>query len=145
MNIYDIASQIYAKLLYQPTNNQKKIVEAFAEYLVEGDSSSIFVLNGYAGTGKTTLVAAIVAALKNVGIRSVLLAPTGRAAKVLSHYSGEKSAPTGGNCALSPTKTRRQFLPERTYCTKSSSSEPLPNCTPSEAVFADNIEASSTM
>ena len=55
MNIYDIASQIYAKLLYQPTNNQKKIVEAFAEYLTEGDSSSIFVLNGYAGTGKTTL------------------------------------------------------------------------------------------
>ena len=56
MNIYDIATQIYAKLLYQPTNNQKKIVEAFAEYLAEGDSSSIFVLNGYAGTGKTTLL-----------------------------------------------------------------------------------------
>ena len=91
MNISDIASQIYAKLLYQPTNNQKKIVEAFSEYLVEGDSSTIFVLNGYAGTGKTTLVAAIVSALKNMGIRSVLLAPTGRAAKVLSRYSGEKA------------------------------------------------------
>ena len=91
MNISDIASQIYAKLFYSPTNNQKKIVEAFAEYLAEGDTSSIFVLNGYAGTGKTTLVAAIVAALKNVGIRSILLAPTGRAAKVLSHYSGEKA------------------------------------------------------
>jgi exodeoxyribonuclease-5 len=91
MNISDIASQIYAKLLYQPTNNQKKIVESFAEYLIEGDSSTIFVLNGYAGTGKTTLVAAIVAALKYIGIRCVLLAPTGRAAKVLSHYSGEKA------------------------------------------------------
>ena len=91
MNISDIASQIYAKLLYQPTNNQKKIVESFSEYLVEGDSSTIFVLNGYAGTGKTTLVAAIVSALKSMGIRSVLLAPTGRAAKVLSRYSGEKA------------------------------------------------------
>ena len=91
MNISDIASQIYAKLLYQPTNNQKKIVESFSEYLAEGDNSTIFVLNGYAGTGKTTLVAAIVSALKNVGIRSVLLAPTGRAAKVLSRYSGEKA------------------------------------------------------
>ena len=91
MNISDIASQIYAKLLYQPTNNQKKIVESFAEYLVESDPSTIFVLNGYAGTGKTTLVAAIVSALKSVGIRSVLLAPTGRAAKVLSRYSGEKA------------------------------------------------------
>ena len=76
MNISDIASQIYAKLLYPPTNNQKKIIEAFSEYLVEADNSTIFVLNGYAGTGKTTLVAAIVAALKNVGMRSVLLAPT---------------------------------------------------------------------
>ena len=91
MNISDISSQIYAKLLYQPTNNQKKIVESFSEYLVEGDSSTIFVLNGYAGTGKTTLVAAIVSALKSMGIRSVLLAPTGRAAKVLSRYSGEKA------------------------------------------------------
>ena len=91
MNISDIACQIYAKLLYQPTNNQKKIVESFSEYLVEGDSSTIFVLNGYAGTGKTTLVAAIVSALKSMGIRSVLLAPTGRAAKVLSRYSGEKA------------------------------------------------------
>ena len=91
MNISDIASQIYAKLLYQPTNNQKKIVEAFSEYLIEGDNSTIFVLNGYAGTGKTTLVAAIVSALKTMGIRSVLLAPTGRAAKVLSRYSGEKA------------------------------------------------------
>ena len=70
---------------------KKKIVEAFSEYLIEGDNSTIFVLNGYAGTGKTTLVAAIVSALKTMGIRSVLLAPTGRAAKVLSRYSGEKA------------------------------------------------------
>ena len=87
----NIASQIYAKLLYQPTNNQKKIIESFAEYLEEGDAREIFILNGYAGTGKTTLVAAIVAALKYYGIKTVLLAPTGRAAKVLSHYSGEKA------------------------------------------------------
>ena len=87
----NIASQIYAKLLYQPTNNQKKIIESFAEYLEEGDAREIFILNGYAGTGKTTLVAAIVAALKYQGIKTVLLAPTGRAAKVLSHYSGEKA------------------------------------------------------
>ena len=49
-------------------------------YLAEGDTSTLFVLYGYVGTGKTTLVAAIVAALKNMGIRSILLAPTGRAA-----------------------------------------------------------------
>lgn len=84
----DISSQIYAKLLYQPTNNQKKIVETFANYLSDSDFSKIFILNGYAGTGKTTLVAAIVAALRQFGIKTILLAPTGRAAKVLSQYSG---------------------------------------------------------
>ena len=91
MNTSNIACQIYAKLLYQPTNNQKKIIEEFADYLSEGDAREIFILNGYAGTGKTTLVAAIVAALKEVGVKTVLLAPTGRAAKVLSRYSGEKA------------------------------------------------------
>ena len=91
MNTSNIACQIYAKLLYQPTNNQKKIIEEFADYLSEGDAREIFILNGYAGTGKTTLVAAIVAALKDVGVKTVLLAPTGRAAKVLSRYSGEKA------------------------------------------------------
>lgn len=87
----DIASQIYAKLLYQPTNNQKKIVEAFANYLSDSDTSKIFILNGYAGTGKTTLVASIVSALRFSGIKTILLAPTGRAAKVLARYSGAEA------------------------------------------------------
>ena len=86
-----IASQIYAKFSYQPTINQKKIIESLAAYLADDDFRRIFVLNGYAGTGKTTLIAALVAALKQTGIKTVLLAPTGRAAKVLSRYSGEKA------------------------------------------------------
>ncbi len=86
-----IASQIYAKFSYQPTINQKKIIESLSAYLADDDSSRIFVLNGYAGTGKTSLIAAVVAALKQSGIRTVLLAPTGRAAKVLSQYAGEKA------------------------------------------------------
>lgn len=91
MNNSVIASQIYAKISVQPTNSQKKIIEALSDYLADDDFSKIFVLNGYAGTGKTTLVAALVAALKSLGMRTVLLAPTGRAAKVLSQYSGEKA------------------------------------------------------
>ena len=55
------------------------------------DFSSIFILNGYAGTGKTTVIAALVEALRDFGIKPVLLAPTGRAAKVLARYSGEKT------------------------------------------------------
>lgn len=84
-----IATQIYAKICFNTTSGQKKIIESLSEYLAESDPVAIFVLNGYAGTGKTTLIAALVGALKDCGIKPVLLAPTGRAAKVLSRYSGE--------------------------------------------------------
>ena len=91
MQSITIATQIYEKLSVQPTENQKKIIESFSNYLSEDNSSTFFILNGYAGTGKTTLIAAIVSALKSLGIKTILLAPTGRAAKVLSQYSGEKA------------------------------------------------------
>ena len=91
MQSITIATQIYAKLSFQPTENQKKIIESFSDYLSDEDFSRFFVLNGYAGTGKTTLIAAIVSALKMLGIKTILLAPTGRAAKVLSQYTSEKA------------------------------------------------------
>lgn len=83
-----ISQQIYAKLLFEATFNQKKIIEQLSNWLSNEDYGRIFLLNGYAGTGKTTIIAAFVAALKELGIKTILLAPTGRAAKVLSHYSG---------------------------------------------------------
>ena len=86
-----IASQIYEKFSFRPTINQEKVIESLSNYLADVDYSKIFVLNGYAGTGKTSLIASTVAALKSLGIKTVLLAPTGRAAKVLSRYSGEKA------------------------------------------------------
>ena len=86
-----IATQIYGKICFETTPGQKKIIEKLSEYLAADDFSRIFVLNGYAGTGKTTLIAALVGALKEEGIKPVLLAPTGRAAKVLARYAGEKA------------------------------------------------------
>lgn len=86
-----IATQIYGKICFETTPGQKKIIEKLSEYLSGDDFSRIFVLNGYAGTGKTTLIAAVVGALKEEGIKPVLLAPTGRAAKVLARYAGEKA------------------------------------------------------
>lgn len=91
MQSITIATQIYKKLSFQPTENQKKIIISFSDYLSDDDFSKIFVLNGYAGTGKTSLIAAIVSAIKYLGIKTILLAPTGRAAKVLSKYSSEKA------------------------------------------------------
>ena len=86
-----IATQIYAKICFETTVGQKKIIEKLSDYLTDEDFSRIFVLNGYAGTGKTTLIAALVGALKDLCVKSVLLAPTGRAAKVLARYSGQKA------------------------------------------------------
>ncbi len=86
-----IATQIYAKICFKPTLSQKKIVEKLSDYIADPNFTRIFVLNGYAGTGKTTIIAALVGALKDVGIKPILLAPTGRAAKVLARYSGEKT------------------------------------------------------
>ena len=91
MTSTNIATQIYTKICFQTTLSQKKIIESLSEYISGSDFSSIFILNGYAGTGKTTIIAALVGALRWAGIKPVLLAPTGRAAKVLAQYSGEKT------------------------------------------------------
>src|SRR5574344_274649 len=90
LNTY-IAGQIYAKILFDATVSQKKVVEKLSDYISSSDYSSIFVLNGYAGTGKTTLIAALVAVMREIDIKSILLAPTGRAAKVLTRYSGQQA------------------------------------------------------
>ena len=83
LNTY-IAGQIYTKISFETTISQKKVVEKLSEWLSSPDYSQIFVLNGYAGTGKTTLISAFVDVLADMGTKCILLAPTGRAAKVLS-------------------------------------------------------------
>ncbi len=83
-----IASQIYANFAFTPTLGQKKIIEALASWLADADTERIFILNGYAGTGKTSLIAAFVATLKKLKIKPIMLAPTGRAAKVMARHSG---------------------------------------------------------
>ena len=86
-----IASQIYSNFGFEATFVQKKVIEKLATYIADPDYRRIFILNGYAGTGKTSIIAALVATLKGLRIKPVLLAPTGRAAKVMTHYSGEKA------------------------------------------------------
>ena len=78
---------------FQPTVEQDQTIHAISEFVATIGNRSIFMLKGYAGTGKTTLVSALVKSLPVLGKRSVLMAPTGRAAKVLSKYS-KKSAST---------------------------------------------------
>ena len=81
-----IATQIYSYFGFEPTLEQKNLIAALASYIVSSGEDSLFVVNGYAGTGKTTLIGALVKALGQMEIKSVLMAPTGRAAKVMSGY-----------------------------------------------------------
>lgn len=75
------------ELGFQPTQGQKELIGLLAGFISSTERDDIFLLKGYAGTGKTTMVASIVKSLSQFKINSVLLAPTGRAAKVLSGYT----------------------------------------------------------
>ncbi len=84
-----LAQIIIDHLSVEPTVSQLKAAETISRFLFDDDQSSIFLLKGYAGTGKTLLVSALVKALKQFRIKTELLAPTGRAAKVLTSYTGK--------------------------------------------------------
>ena len=76
---------------YEPTPCQDTLLKATAAFLTS-DDGDILIVNGYAGTGKTTAVAAVVSSLKELEINTILLAPTGRAAKVLAQYAGQPAS-----------------------------------------------------
>ncbi|ANO49233.1 ATP-dependent endonuclease [Flavobacterium columnare] len=79
------------KFPFQPTVKQDVFFGKVAEFVESSNKNELFVLKGYAGTGKTTLISTIVNHLAEVQKKYVLLAPTGRAAKVIANYS-EKQA-----------------------------------------------------
>lgn len=72
---------------HEPTPCQENMLRMTAGFI--GSDDDIMIVNGYAGTGKTTAIAAVIATLKEFKTKSVLLAPTGRAAKVLASYTGQ--------------------------------------------------------
>lgn len=73
---------------FAPTDGQAKFFAKMDSFLFQKvEDSPVFVLKGYAGTGKTSVISALVKVLPKFGLRSLLLAPTGRAAKVMSNYS----------------------------------------------------------
>lgn len=76
---------------FDPTLKQDQLLKNLSEFILNGKRFSLFLIKGYAGTGKTTVISALVNRLGSSGYKSVLLAPTGRAAKVMSAYSGKTS------------------------------------------------------
>ena len=81
-------SGFVSRLKYEPTTCQDTLLRKIADF-VSGDDADILVVNGYAGTGKTTAVSSVISVMKEYGTKCILLAPTGRAAKVLSSYAGQ--------------------------------------------------------
>ena len=81
-------SGFLSRLPFEPTLCQDSLLRKVADF-VSSDENDILVVNGYAGTGKTTAMSSVISVMKEFGTKCVLLAPTGRAAKVLSSYSGQ--------------------------------------------------------
>lgn len=86
-----LSRQITQNFPYNPTEDQFSALKMLTDFLLERETDSLLLLKGYAGTGKTSLVGALVKTLNELQQKCVLLAPTGRAAKVFSNYSGQKA------------------------------------------------------
>ncbi|MFH1120287.1 MAG: AAA family ATPase [Bacteroidota bacterium] len=89
-----IAENILKELGHEPTSGQLELIGRLSDFVAMqpvAKQQPAFLIRGYAGTGKTTLVSALVRVLPLLGMQSVLLAPTGRAAKVLAGYSRKQA------------------------------------------------------
>lgn len=84
-----ISSLIIDEIKFEPTDCQKEMACKVSEFIAVDHSNVVFLLKGYAGTGKTTALSALVRVLDTLKMKTVLLAPTGRASKVLSRYAGK--------------------------------------------------------
>lgn len=82
---------IYNHLGHIPTKGQAALIDLLAQFILEEKSPGTFIVKGFAGTGKTSLISALVKTLEQTGVKTLLLAPTGRAAKVFSGYAGKSA------------------------------------------------------
>ena len=88
LGVKNFASEVLACVPFDPTDEQMQLLAAFGHFMLRGEASSLMLVNGFAGTGKTSMIGAIVRVLSAMGRKTVLLAPTGHAAKVFTEYAG---------------------------------------------------------
>jgi len=84
-------AELLTKFQYSQSSKQNKLLRLLSDFIFREEKDDLFLLKGYAGTGKTTIISAFVNSLAFAGKKSVLLAPTGRAAKVISIYSKKEA------------------------------------------------------
>ena len=92
MKVAEFERLLEGEMHFPPTVGQKRFFYAFSRFIFSDKAKCCLILQGYAGTGKTTLLGVITRALPKIKVRTVLLAPTGRAAKVLSLHAGKKAS-----------------------------------------------------
>ena len=92
MNSLEFHKLLLKKFKLKPTRDQSFAIQSLSEFLFNNENANIFLLKGYAGTGKTTLMRTLVENLHHNKMSFCLLAPTGRAAKVLSKYTEKKTS-----------------------------------------------------
>tara|TARA_R110001632_G_scaffold177223_2_gene296923 strand:- start:5233 stop:6660 length:1428 start_codon:yes stop_codon:yes gene_type:complete len=90
-NASDFHKELLQKFPYHPTSKQSELFLLLVDFIFSEDKQSLFLLKGYAGTGKTTTISTLVNNLWKAEKKAVLLAPTGRAAKVISGYSKKQA------------------------------------------------------
>jgi exodeoxyribonuclease-5 len=88
----NISEEIRKRFPHEPTPGQSLIITALERFLLSDKPKCTFLIRGYAGTGKTTLLGALVRAMNDLGKPVILMAPTGRAAKVMSSRSGDAAS-----------------------------------------------------
>ena len=87
-----LAIAMLAELPFDPTDEQMQLIALLDRFVQHGGDRMVFLLSGYAGTGKTSIVGALVKALRARMRKCVLMAPTGRAAHIMSDYSGHPAS-----------------------------------------------------
>ena len=88
INSKQISKSVIDNLSFNPTSDQKTVANHLGSFTVSQKINPVYLLKGYAGTGKTSMISAYVSTLEQLNIKFKLLAPTGRAAKVLAQYTG---------------------------------------------------------
>lgn len=91
MNASDFYRLLKKKFPFEPTSKQNIVLDQLSQFVFDTETNSLYLLKGFAGTGKTSIIGTLVSNLWEIKKSAVLMAPTGRAAKVISNYSGKEA------------------------------------------------------
>ena len=91
MNASEFYKLLKQKFPFEPTLKQNIVLDQLSNFVFDPNTNQLYLLKGFAGTGKTSIIGTLVSNLWHIKKSAVLMAPTGRAAKVISNYSGKEA------------------------------------------------------